>query len=273
MNVQNLLSILSIRYKLNTYTRGITKPGEKKGTYDILELSTAGYKKADKKLEQSLLDMFNFMDWKDANITVGRNSIIVGNVEYFPEQIPSIPLERCNYIKAENNVVDIQEGKYYQFKDSDGNVHKLACANSHLSGPYSETKRGAFDNTSTDLGFFWNLLSKDATYISLYFSEDEIKGNLEQAGITEGFFTVKVGERQQDYFYTKREGFGTAILRSRYDVDYNAIINGELFRYYKPGSVFEIGGEKYVLKEDCSLDIPYGADIYDIKYPPKSDQK
>lgn len=273
MNVQNLLSILSIRYKLNTYTRGIAKPGEKKGTYDILELSTTGYKRSDKKMEQSLLDIFNFRYDEYKNMREGRNSFIVGDVEYFPEQIPPIPLERCNYIKAENNVVDIQEGKYYQFKDSDGKVHKLACANSHLSGPYSEFIRGAFDNTSSDLGFFWNLLSKDGTYVKSYFSKEEIKGYLAQVGVTEGFFTVKVGSKQQDYFYTNGTYCGPAIPRKQYDDFYNAIKNRGCYSKYKPGSVFEIGGEKYVLKEDCSLDIPYGADIYDIKYPPKSDLK
>ena len=34
------------------------------------------------------------------------------------------------------------------------------------------------------------------------------------------------------------------ILRSRYDGKYDAISSGRLFRRYKPGAVFEIGGEK-----------------------------
>jgi hypothetical protein len=38
---------------------------------------------------------------------------------------------------------------------------------------------------------------------------------------------------------------------------------------YAVGSVFEIGGKDYILDENKKLDIPYGADIYDIEYPPK----
>ena len=46
--------------------------------------------------------------------------------------------------------------------------------------------------------------------------------------------------------------------------------NDIVFRDYEPGSVFKIGGKEYVLNEDRKLDIPYGADIYDIEYPPMS---
>ena len=45
--------------------------------------------------------------------------------------------------------------------------------------------------------------------------------------------------------------------------------NEIIFRDYEPGSVFRVGGEEYVLSEDRKLDIPYGADIYDVKWPPR----
>lgn len=41
------------------------------------------------------------------------------------------------------------------------------------------------------------------------------------------------------------------------------------FRDYEPGDVFLVGGKKYVLSEDKKLDLPYGADIYDMKWPPQ----
>ena len=43
----------------------------------------------------------------------------------------------------------------------------------------------------------------------------------------------------------------------------------QVFRDYEPGDVFLVGGKKYVLSEDKKLDLPYGADIYDMKWPPQ----
>ncbi len=43
----------------------------------------------------------------------------------------------------------------------------------------------------------------------------------------------------------------------------------QVFRDYEPGDVFLVGGKKYVLSEDKKLDLPYGADIYDMKWPPR----
>ncbi len=37
---------------------------------------------------------------------------------------------------------------------------------------------------------------------------------------------------------------------------------------YETGSVFKIDGKEYVLSADKKLDIPYGADIFDMEYPP-----
>jgi hypothetical protein len=274
LNIQNMLSIASMQYKLRVLGSEIVKQSEKNGTYDTLELSTAGYEKSDKIMTQSLLDLFNFGYCQDNNIQVGPNStIIIDGIEYSKEQIPAVSLEQCDSIKATDNVVNIKAGKYYQFRDIDGNVHKLSCTRNLLRCPYSETMRGTHDNTSSDIAMFWNLLSRDATYINSYYSIDEIKDYLNQAGVSKGFFTVKVGEKQQDYLYTNGIYVGPTVLRSRYDDDFNAIKNNGLFREYKAGAVFEIAGEKYVMSENGNLDIPYGIDIYDIKYPPKSDRK
>ncbi len=44
-------------------------------------------------------------------------------------------------------------------------------------------------------------------------------------------------------------------------------MNTNVLDKYAVGSVFVIGGKEYILDENKKLDIPYGADIYDIKYP------
>lgn len=40
-----------------------------------------------------------------------------------------------------------------------------------------------------------------------------------------------------------------------------------VFRYLEPGTDITIAGEKYTLKDDFTLDIPYGTDIFDIQIP------
>ena len=93
---------------------------------------------------------------------------------------------------------------------------------------------------------------------------------LEQAGVQKGFFTVKVGEKQQDYLYTDvRSGRPGIIPRSQYDSDYKGITGqaGEIGTYYdyKAGAIVIIDGEEYTVSERGTLDIPYGINIYDVK--------
>ena len=40
-----------------------------------------------------------------------------------------------------------------------------------------------------------------------------------------------------------------------------------LFNKYEVGSIFKIGGKEYKLNEQRKLDIPYGEDIFDMKFP------
>ena len=41
---------------------------------------------------------------------------------------------------------------------------------------------------------------------------------------------------------------------------------------YGAGAVFKVNGKEYELKEDGTLDIPYGADIYVVEYPPRKQE-
>ena len=93
---------------------------------------------------------------------------------------------------------------------------------------------------------------------------------MNEAGITEGFFSVQVGDRKQEYFYSNGHA-GAAVLKERYDDTYQMYMTQTeiLFRDYEPGSVFRVGGKEYVLSEDKKLDLPYGADIYDVEWPPR----
>ena len=57
----------------------------------------------------------------------------------------------------------------------------------------------------------------------------------------------------------------------RYDSIYQTFMtrNEFVFEDYEHGAVFRVGGKEYVLSEDKKLDLPYGADIYDVEWPPR----
>lgn len=55
-------------------------------------------------------------------------------------------------------------------------------------------------------------------------------------GITEGFFSVQVGDDRQEYYYSNGNA-GTAVLKERYDNTYQMFmtLNEIVFRDYTPG--------------------------------------
>lgn len=139
-----------------------------------------------------------------------------------------------------------------------------------MTQPYSDINRGIVDDESFQIGHFWNLLSKNGTFIGLHCSEETERRRLNEAGITEGFFSVQVGDNKQEYFYSNGHA-GAAVLKERYDDTYQMFMtqNEIVFRDYEPGVVFQVGGKEYVLSEDKKLNLPYGADVYDMKWPPR----
>ncbi|MBR1597377.1 MAG: hypothetical protein IJ661_00525 [Lachnospiraceae bacterium] len=280
MNIEGLRTVLSISNEMKAVKQGHIPRDRKTATYDTVEFSTNGYIRSKESMTKKSLDYFNFgfLTIKNNNMTVTRNSIIIDGTEYMDNQIPAVSLDDCIPIRAENNVIDIREGNYYQFNDINGKPHKMACTGGQLSNPYSEVIRGVHDEESWNLGHFWKILSKNGIYIGLDYTREQQKYYLEQAGVKKGFFTVKVGDKQQEYLYnTSNENWAVMIPKRQYDDDYKSITGqlGDvgLFNRYKPGAVFEIAGEKYTVSEKGTLDIPYGIDIYDRKYPPQSELK
>lgn len=235
--------------------------------YDI-GLYTAPARKIKGNVSNAVLDMINF-EYRDCKRQTD-DGFFFGGVEYPKSKIPSVSTDRCSEIKAKNNAIVFETGKYYKFTDQRGKSHVLACSYGQLGQPYSDTSRGIVDDASYSVGKFWNMLAKDGTYIGSYYSLDTERKLLNDAGITEGFFSVQVGDHKQEYFYSNGSA-GIAVPKWRYDDTYNMFMkhNDIAFRDYEPGSVFKIGGKEYVLSEDKKLDIPYGADIYDIEYPPR----
>lgn len=231
------------------------------GLYTAAATKTAG------KVSDEILDKINFAYLDGTELPDG---FIFDGVKYLKEDFPGISLDKCEKAVAENNALVFQPGKYYQFTDEAGKTHILTCTYGRLYQPLSDTKRGIIDDKSYEIGHFWNVLSKNGTFIGLNYSNETERRLLNDAGITEGFFSVQVGDNRQEYFYSNGNA-GTAVPKERYDNTYHFFMEytETAFRDYEPGDVFLVGGREYVLSEDKKLDLPYGADIYDMKWPPR----
>ena len=232
---------------------------------DQIGLYTAPATKTAGKVSDEILDKINFAYLDGTELPDG---FIFEGVKYSKEDFPSISLDKCEKAVTENNALVFQPGKYYQFTDETGKTHILTCTYGSLYQPLSDTKRGVRDDTSFEIGQFWNKLSKNGTFIGLNYSNETVRRLLNDAGITEGFFSVQVGDNRQEYFYSNGNA-GTAVPKERYDNTYHFFMEDTetAFRGYEPGDVFLVGGKEYVLSEDKKLDLPYGADIYDMKWP------
>ena len=247
------------RGRRDEYVHGIITPTI---TYSKNNSRTIG-------ISKSVMDAINFgytNIHKDHGETV--NSIKVNGKEYSKKSLPTVDEAWCSTIQAKDNVVHFDNEKYYKYTDKDGCLHTFSCDHDRLTQPYSDLISGRQNSKSYEITKFWNMLSQDGTYLGSYFTGDEQKQFLNDAGIKEGFFSVEAGSRKQEYFYSNGNA-GVAVRKFEYDAVYDMYTNrgSALFNKYEVGSVFKIGGKKYALNEDRKLDIPYGEDIFDIQFP------
>ncbi len=212
----------------------------------------------------AVLDDINF---KHDGMT-DETSITVNGISLLKKEMPFVDCDRCLEIKAENNEIVFENGKYYKYKNRNGNDRVLACVNDQVEQPYSEQLADKQYRQSDEMGSFWGILGCEGFYGRAYYSHDEQRKILNDAGITEGFFSVQVGSKKQELFYSNGDS-SVAIPKWQYDSKYNMLMNQwSTLKNYETGSVFKIDGKEYVLSADKKLDIPYGADIFDMEYPP-----
>ena len=191
--------------------------------------------------------------------------------KFTASQIPKIDGTNLKEVKAEGNVMNFGLNNYFKYISSDGKEHLLYT--SQLGGVSSintEDLRGEpYDETLNRYAEFWKyMISEDPVYIGLSFTGEQIKTYLAEAGVKPGFFTVKMGEKEATQFYSTGETSGIVYSKERYDVKYNALTSSDDFlSNYTPGDVFTINDKEYILSDSHTLNIPYGEDIYNIKYP------
>lgn len=217
-------------------------------------------------ISQSILDLINF----ERNIyDETGDEFSVAGMRFSLDQIPPVDENRCIEIAAKNNSLVFETGKYYKFKGQDGKTKIITSGqNNYMSNPFSDFKRDVIDAEGYEVSHFWNIMAEDPTYVDLHIPESRQRQILNDAGIKEGFFSVQVGADKREYFYSEGTCQGAIIKQSMYDQSYDMFMNREgIFDEFDVGSVFKIGGKDYVLSSDRKLDIPYGADIFDIVYP------
>ena len=271
----NLMSIFSNqRIESKQTTKKRTIPSGKRDSYVRSTDYTSGVYSANSgskrnKITSSVLDMINF-NYLDIMKKKGdrQYSFLIGGKEYLKSELPAVSADKCKEIKAVNNIVDFTNGQYYKYTEKSGRVHTFTCTNDHVDQPYSDLVSGRQSDASYQVAKFWNMLSRDGTYLSLYYSKEKQEQFLNDAGITKGLFTVKAGDHQQEYFYSHGNA-GVAVRKSEYDATYDMFAKRgtALFNKYEVGSIFKIGGKEYTLNEQRKLDIPYGEDIFDIEFP------
>ena len=260
----------------DTYTKSpetryfnYTKKDAQKSETDLYE----GY------LPMEFINLLNGDDDSEIGVTIdGDHLFEYKGIRFTRKNIPEIPESEFEEIKAVNNVIDFGKSNYFKYVSSNGKEYRLY---SRKGGCISSLESDWLLNRDNDLALqryasFWNWCMEDVTFINLveatgYTREEEHK-YLEEMGLDYGFVTIKMGDRENTLFRTKSQYHGELINQYKYDIQYEYMRSSSFGKEFGTGAVITIGGKEYIFDANCQLDIPYGADIYDVKYPPKIKQ-
>ena len=207
------------------------------------------------------LEWFNF----HCDGGVGNEgSIFKDGKEYLYKDFPEIELSWCQEIKAdENNVINLENGSYYKYTAPDGKSYPMAVWNNSIGQPLIEMAKGKQNEGAMWYGTYWCCMCESPD-IPDYFdiSDDDERRFLEDAGIKpNSFFTLKIGDRTAEYFYSKSGNYGVCIRKEDYDMQYKSYTEGIGFRQAPVGTVIKIDGKDYTVDSSHHVDIPYGVDI------------
>lgn len=263
--------------------------------YNRLALNILNGQKSDKK-EKVLKDEFI----KSNETTIAQTHLIDITSQYIPEallqdmndgigcvveydgiveykgyrfhvsQIPSVNASKLETVKAADNVLDFGKNNYFKYVTSDGTEHSLFSGTNSIGTLMSESvKQVPISKETEKYASFWRyMMSEDPVYLGISFSDEEIKNYLSEAGLEPGFITIKMGNQVATQYYSQGKIQGIIQSKERYDVDYNGLTSPSGYlKNFASGSVVKVGGVEYIIDESCSIDIPYGVDVFDIEYP------
>ncbi len=219
--------------------------------------------------------LLNRLNSSDSYTRIGDTITLRDGTTINASDIPVIDVSSLSDLPtAKDNVIDFGSAGYYKYTNSKGTVTTIfSNPSGYLGRPASERETTGieFDQETMRYIKFWNGLM-DGQPLSVNYTNEEERAYMEEAGISVGFFTVRIGSKSSEIFYSASEN-QPLHSKSSYDYRYLTMTSSE-FSYEKsvfnelyPGTEITIAGETYTLKDDYTLDIPYGIDIFDIQIP------
>lgn len=242
---------------------------EKKDTYvkqEKVENGSYTYlKDVKKRINISDEEFLRMLNDGDSVIAYSGGVFEVNGISFTADQIPKIDKSQCEEIKAQNNVMDFGKDNYFKYVSKSGEEYYMYVGEELCIPAFSEYIFEEPDNKEFHkYGDFWRyMMSEDPVYLGLSFTDEEVKAHFEEAGITPGFFTVKMGNYEMTQYYSQSDVLGIVQSKERYDEQYEFMTqSGRYGKYVEPGSVIRIHGKEYAIDENNNVQIPYGEDIF-----------
>lgn len=228
--------------------------------------------------------LLNKLNSSGSYTQIGNLFTLHDGISFKASDIPKLNIDSLYEAYAKRNVMDFGSAKYFKYTNSSGkSLAIFSTPKGSLCTPISENILGYsdYDIETERYLHFWNKLKSghalmlppgNSNLPSFGYSDDDIRNYLNNAGISKGFFSVKVGLKQSDFFYSDSKQ-NPLYTKEEYDLRYYTMTSSDfsydksVFNCIDPGTEITISGEKYILKDDFTLDIPYGTDIYDIQIP------
>ena len=251
--------------------------GWKAGLQDTVSAGPAG---SWETAPQELIDKVHKLNIEVSCTMIGDLLTLNDGTTINKHEIPRLDVGSLPAVAAKNNVMDFGSGRYFKYTTSEGKeVALLSNPSGFVTRPISEDlDLTRFDLETERYADFWNHLAEGSTILSspavskyYGYTFDQERAYLDEAGVKKGFFSVKAGSRNAELFYSSTKYLGPIHTKEEYDDDYRWMTstdcpyNQSKFSSYEPGTEIMVGGEKYRLKEDLTLDLPYGIDIFDIQ--------
>lgn len=247
---------------------------------DVWDAVSAGGTNTWETASQELIDRINKLNSAVSSTRIGDIITLKDGTTINIHEIPRLDLGALGTVTAKENVMDFGSGFYFKHTNSKGKdvaIFSLPCG--VLSRPYSETTgHSTFDLETERYINFWNNLSDGRAMMAspavskhYGYTSDQERAYLDEAGIEKGFFSLKIGSRSAEFYYSASKHLSPIHTKEEYDKDYEWMTSPDSpysrsrFEGFEPGTEIMIGGEPYRLKEDLTLDLPYGIDIFDIE--------
>lgn len=216
---------------------------------------------------------------------IGDTIILNDGTKVNVNEVPKLHVDSLdNLPSAKENIMDFGSANYFKYTNSTGkNIALFSMPSGALCRTLSENLDvTGYDRESERYIQFWNSLGGGHALMGSPnhdprwgYYDDEICSYLDEAGISKGFFSVKIGSASSELFYSRSEQY-PLYTKDNYDLRYYTMTssdfsyNKSVFSDFAPGTEITIAGENYTLKDDLTLDIPYGIDIFDIQLPKRT---